>query len=120
MKCLIIATGFGTVIGVLTLLWVACALIGYSFTFAAARSVGSAPVSLSRRKDDIPPEHVAIITAAVAAVVSGPHRIAHITAPSHRSPGWALEGRFGSFATQRMPWDHWPRVTTKSQRRKNR
>lgn len=117
----IIATGFGTVVGVLALLWAACAVIGYAFTRGSART-GTNPVSIpfDKVKAGIPPEHVAVISAAVAAVMEGPHRIAHITAPSHQPPGWSLEGRFERFSAQRTPWDRWPRVSTKSQRRKNR
>ena len=117
----VIATGFGTVLGVLAILWAACALIGFVFARGAARTGASpAAIPFGKAKGGIPPEHVAVISAAVAAVMDGPHRIAHISAPSHRPPGWSLEGRFESFIAQRMPWDRWPRVSTKSQRRKNR
>ena len=117
----VIATGFGTVLGVLTMLWGACAIIGSSFARKASAAESSdSPTPFASPSAGVPPEHVAAISAAVSTVMGTPHRIVHISAPSHRPAGWTLEGRFDSFGTQRMPWDRWPRVTTKSQRRKNR
>ena len=117
----VIVTGLGTVLGVLALLWVACALIGAPFARGGTSSgAGATLISFGEPRSGIPPEHVAAISAAVTAVMDGPHRIVRISAPSHRPPGWSLEGRFESFGAHRMPWDRWPRVTTKGQRRKNR
>lgn len=116
-----IATGFGTVLGVLMLLWAGCVLIGRAFTLCATTgSDTSAPGSTPEGEGGIPEAHIAAISAAVAAVVDGPHRVVQITAPSHRLPGWSLEGRFDNSGTYRMPWDRWPRVTARSQRRKNK
>jgi Na+-transporting methylmalonyl-CoA/oxaloacetate decarboxylase gamma subunit len=118
---LVIATGFGTVLAVLTMLWGACAVIGISFARRGAPSGRTNPAALlAGAGDGVPAEHVAAISAAVSAVVKAPHSIIRITAPCHSPSGWRLEGQFDSFGTQRMPWDRWPRVTAKSRRRKNR
>ncbi len=113
-----LATGLATVLGVLVSLWGACALIGAPF--ARRGAAGPAPAVSGEPRHGVPPEHVAAVSAAVAAAVDGPHRIVRISAPSHRPPGWSLEGRFESFGAHRMPWDRWPRVTTKGRRRKSR
>ena len=118
---LVIAMGFGTVLAVLTMLWAACSVIGASFARKGSPSGRIDPAApLAGAGDGVPAEHVAAISAAVAAVVKVPHRVIYISAPCHCPSGWRLEGQFDSFGTQRMPWDRWPRVTAKSQRRKNR
>lgn len=113
----VVATGLCTVLGVLVALWAACALIGVPFVRRGARAL---PAASGRPRDGIPPEHVVAVAGAVAAVMDGPHRIVHISAPSHRPPGWSLRGRFDSFGAHRIPWDRWPRVATKGSRRKSR
>ena len=115
----VVATGLGVVLGVLVSLWAACALIGVGVPFVR-RGARALPVAFGGSRDGIPPEYVVAVSGAVAAVMDGPHRIVRISAPSHRPPGWSLEGRFDSFGAHRMPWDRWPRVVTKGPRRKNR
>ncbi len=118
---LVIATGFSTVLAVLTMLWGACAIIGISFVRKSSSHGRTKLVTpFVDARDEVPAEHVAVISAAISEFIKVPHRILHISAPCHRPVGWTLEGRFDRFGAQRMPWDRWPRVTAKSQRRKSR
>jgi len=108
----LILTGFGIVIGVLAGLWGACVLVALGFrekpkapapeTLAPAAASAPAPAATtSAANDGVPPHHVAAIAAAVAAVMSGPHRIIQIDAPPLRVDNWKVEGRF---QTHRVHW----------------
>jgi hypothetical protein len=105
------AVGLVIVMGALTMLYLICAALGALFrqaeraaaSRAAAKRVATTHAAAGDRRDDaadgvddgvggpadaaIP---IAVIAAAVAAVVDGPHRLVKV-APA--SAGWSLEGR---------------------------
>ncbi|MCB1760967.1 MAG: OadG family protein [Gammaproteobacteria bacterium] len=99
-----ILLGFGIVMAVLALLWLVCVLIGFTQSTrtvpvaseTAAQQAGPAP---------LPAAHLAAISAAIAAVLPGPHRIIRVYAPGHKAPGWVEEGRFELSNSHRIRWD---------------
>ncbi len=63
-----------------------------------------APVA-SKRKDqeEIPEEEVAVIAAAIAMMMSHPHRIVHIRGLTPEDLGWSLEGRIQHHTSHKLP-----------------
>ena len=100
----LILTGFSIVIGVLSGLWGACALVALGFREKGSPAVApvspSAPVTASS-EGTVPPHHLVAIAAAVAAVMSSPYRIVNIDAPPQNADNWKVEGRFN---THRVHW----------------
>jgi Na+-transporting methylmalonyl-CoA/oxaloacetate decarboxylase gamma subunit len=91
----LIFTGFGIVIGVLSGLWGACALVGQLFREKPSPVATPVPAAKpAKTEEGVPPHHVAAIAAAVAAVMSTPYRIINIDAPPLRADSWKVEGRF--------------------------
>lgn len=85
----IILTGFGVVMGVLTLLWAITVVVGQVVSRAGRKPLDPAPTSPA---SDIPTHHLVAIAAAVFAVLDRPHRVVAIEAPPHRVAGWARGG----------------------------
>lgn len=65
---------------------------GSSQQAAALADPKPVPLPASPAAERVPPEHVAVIAAAVAAASAGPHRIIHIEDPA-RTRLWTAEGR---------------------------
>lgn len=69
---------------------------------AAARRQAQAALAASTAAAGVPPELVAVITAAVCVTLDGaPHRITRIAAPTPL-PAWSLEGRREVFGSHRV------------------
>ncbi len=92
----IILTGFGVVMGALTVLWAITALVGQVMIRAGRAAPAPAPAP-ARTEPGIPAHHLVAIAAAVDAVLDRPHRIVAVEAPAHRVAGWARQGRIGGF-----------------------
>ncbi len=96
----LITTGFAIVIGVLIGLWAICALVALAFKVKPA-----SPNPTETIDDEIPAHHVAAITAAIAAVMSGAHQIVKIDAPPHVVPGWGESSMIELSFSHRTHWD---------------
>jgi hypothetical protein len=96
-----ISSGFGIVMSVLVALWGVCAAVGYCFKMVDKK----ATITQQVVTQDIPPAHVAAITAAVA-TLSSTYRIISVDAPPHLSITWASQGRHAYHAERRtrMTW----------------
>ena len=101
----IVFLGFAVVLIVLTALWGVTALISRVIVsreaaaraaaeHKAARAQGPATAPAVTVPAGIPPHHLAVIAAAVAAAVPGRHRILDVVMPPHRMPAWINEGRY--------------------------
>lgn len=101
-----ILSGFGVVLLVLAALWLTTALVGRVFAAAGERAApGAAPTPAAPPTpvfEGVPPGHVAAISAAVAVLTGGRGRVVSVTAPPHRVPAWAQEGRSEQFAGRRV------------------
>lgn len=106
-----ILLGFGIVLGVLVVLWLANAAIGRLFVGRGAAPAAAAqagpPVAAAQPAafPGVPPRHVAAIAAAVSEMTGGRGRIVAVTVPPHVSLGWAAEGRHTQMASHRVRWD---------------
>ncbi|MCC2111201.1 MAG: OadG family protein [Hyphomicrobiales bacterium] len=103
---LLIATGFGVVMGVLTALWGMCALVGAVFrVFEKAVDAKSEHTEATEAgPDQIPPAHLAAIAAAIASL-STPYRVVRISAPPHIASAWGMQGRLAQQAKySRSAW----------------
>lgn len=100
-----IVGGLGVVMGVLAMLWGATALVGR--LFAAWRQTGGSGTApaLPRPAAGVPPQHLAVIAAAVAAMTAGRGRVVRVTALPHRSQGWSQHTRTEQAAGHRVRWD---------------
>lgn len=99
-----ILTGFGIVIAVLTFLWAVCVLVGWLHKDRRPPM----PASSERpgpAEAPVPAAHLAAISAAIAAVLPGRHRIIKVYAPGHKSSAWIEEGRFEISSSHRVRWD---------------
>jgi len=99
-----ILTGFGIVIAVLCFLWLVCVLVGWLHRDRRP------PVSVEKEApgpahSPIPGAHLAAISAAIAEMFPGRHRIVHVYAPGHKAMGWVDEGRFEISTSHRVRWD---------------
>ena len=97
----IILTGFGVVMGALTILWAMTSLIGQVAIRIDRRTPAPVTVPASpepaTKDSGIPAHHLVAIAAAVDAVLDRPHRIVAVEAPPHRVTGWARIDGFGGF-----------------------
>jgi sodium pump decarboxylase gamma subunit len=105
----LILTGFGIVLGVLTMLWavtngVAAALNRSPKPETAASAQEAVPAVSAPEPDEAPTEHLAVISAAVASTFEAPHRIVSVTGPYAHVSAWTQQGLFEHFASHRMPW----------------
>lgn len=99
--------GFTVVMLTLATIWVTVALLGKLFQkleqkCPALASTEADPAENQNLENDLPPETIAVIAAAVATVIQGPHTITSIQlAPDiHKTQAWALEGRKHIYATR--------------------
>ena len=101
--------GFTVVMLTLALIWVTVVLLGKLFQkleqkypALAGAGAGEGKTETQAAESELSPETVAVIAAAVATVVQGPHKIASIRlAPDiHQTQAWALEGRKHIYATR--------------------
>jgi Na+-transporting methylmalonyl-CoA/oxaloacetate decarboxylase gamma subunit len=99
-----ILLGFGIVVAVLALLWLVCVLIGLTQTRQSAPSPAGEE-SWQAAPPQIPAAHLAAISAALATMLPGPHRIIRVYAPGHKAPSWVEEGRFELSNSHRIRWD---------------
>ena len=97
----LIATGFLIVIGVLVGLWGVCALVALGFREKPQQT----DAKTIPQDDEIPAHHVAAITAAIAAVMPGGHRIVKIDAPPHVIDGWEESNLIQQTFSHRIRWD---------------
>lgn len=97
--------GLAVVMGVLTLLWGATALVGRLF---AARPPADtalpvpAPIPATVSTAAVPPHHVAAIAAAVAVVTGGRGRVVRVAAATPAALAWVQQGRAELFASHRL------------------
>jgi glutaconyl-CoA/methylmalonyl-CoA decarboxylase subunit delta len=98
------ATGMFVVLLSLSLLAVSCVVVGYVLRAFAPRPL------LSRNsaggEGELTDEMVAVVAAAVAEVISSPHRIVHIRGLTSEDLGWSLEGRLQHHASHKNPHPH--------------
>lgn len=100
-------TGFLIVVVVLLMLWGVTSLIGRIFIGRAKTAVPSSPAPApvqessmpSPAEEDIPEEHLAAVTAAIACMLGGRHRIVSIRSGNR---DWSREGRREHFASHRI------------------
>jgi glutaconyl-CoA/methylmalonyl-CoA decarboxylase subunit delta len=89
--------GLAVVLLSLSALAIFCSGVGYLFQIGSAKTAPSRkPVSDDGTLSD---EIVAVIAAAVATVVSTPHRIVHIRGLTTEELGWSLGGRLQHHAS---------------------
>lgn len=100
-----ILTGFGIVIAVLSFLWLACALVGWLHRDVRPKVPPVETEAPGPAQSPIPSAHLAAISAAIAAVLPGRHRIVRVYAPGHQTNAWVDEGRFEMSAPDRVRWD---------------
>jgi len=89
----VMAIGCAVVMAALALLWGLTALVGRLVELGnriGARRAAAHPAAVAV---GVPPHHLAVIAAAVAAIIEAPHRIVRVRAPGHRSAAWAGSGR---------------------------
>jgi Na+-transporting methylmalonyl-CoA/oxaloacetate decarboxylase gamma subunit len=94
-----ILTGFGIVIAVLSFLWLACAIVGWLHRDARPQA-NEGTERPGPAQSPIPGAHLAAISAAIAALLPGRHRIVRVYAPGHRTTAWVEEGRFEMSTSQ--------------------
>ena len=82
-----ILAGFAVVLGALALLWLVSALVGRVFA-ATAPSQRAARTHAAPAPADIPPVHLAAISAAVAVLTAGRGRVVSVHAPAPHSAAW--------------------------------
>ena len=119
----LILSGFGIVIGVLTLLWAVTVAVTF-ITGAAARAgakkdrpanstkavpAGTAPPSVHaaaglKTSGGVVTGHVAVIAAAVAASFDTPHRLVSVSGQRAHVSAWTQQGLFAHFASHQVPW----------------
>lgn len=95
------AIGFFVVFLSLTLVALLCSIVGYLLRKVASQTLPSR--SSAAAEDELSEEVVAVIAAAVAEVISMPHRIVHIRGLTPEDLGWSLEGRMQHHASHTRP-----------------
>ncbi|MBT8428724.1 MAG: OadG family protein [Gammaproteobacteria bacterium] len=98
-----IITGFGIVIAVLSFLWLACAFVGWLHRDARPHPPAETETP-GPAQSPIPGAHLAAISAAIAVLLPGRHRIVRVYAPGHRTMAWIEEGRFEMSTSHRVRW----------------
>ena len=84
-----ILAGFAVVLGALALLWLVSALVGRVFAAAApSQRAARAHAVPAPAPADIPPAHLAAISAAVAVLTAGHGRVVSVHAPAPHSAAW--------------------------------
>ncbi|NQV20975.1 MAG: OadG family protein [Rhodospirillales bacterium] len=110
----LILSGFGIVMGVLTMLWGVTAAVAVGAKSPAkpkdkgpAKPVVAPPAQTGTQNSasaGVPANHLALIAAAVAAAFDTPHRIVSVHGPRAHVSAWTQQGLFEHFASHRMPW----------------
>lgn len=113
-----IVTGFVLVMVVLALLWFVCAVLGRIVQMGDKSRASSAPVKAPVPSPapapataspvpagKIPAAHLAVISAAVAAMTDGRGVVTSVFVPAHRASVWAQEGRIEHFSSHRVRSD---------------
>ncbi len=99
-----ILTGFAIVVAVLSFLWLTCVVVGW-FHRDRTKPSSVAIEQSAVAKTSIPGTHLAAISAALATVIPGPHRIVRVYAPGHKATGWVDQGRAQRPASHRVRSD---------------
>lgn len=101
----LILGGLAVVMGVLTLLWGATALVGRIFAArppADTALPAPAPAPAAVSTPAVPPHHVAAIAAVVAAMTGGRCRVVRVAAATPAALAWVQQGRAELFASHRL------------------
>ncbi|MBB4285465.1 OadG family transporter subunit [Roseospira goensis] len=120
----ILVIGIIVVLAVLSLLWAACAAMGFAFRTVTARQQAAearraaeqarvaaaappapAPAATpppGTAGGGIPAHHLAVIAAATAAAIDGPHRITRVWMPVSPATDWANQARLQGFSSHRL------------------